>query len=449
MPLGRPETKYLHTEQGAVGYQVFGEGDRDILFITHWLSNIDMYWDEPSAVRYLDRLAGMGRVILIDKIGSGVSDLSTGDTPVPPIERHLDDILAVLDEVASTSATIIGDTEGGMVAILLAATYPKRFPSLVLVSSFARLSRAEDYPIGAPPHLIERASENWMAQHGTTGDILAFTAPSIADDARFKAWWVRFQRAAQKPRSAALALQWIAATDVRPALDAIQADTLVVHRRDAVHHRLAFGEYLAERIAGARLVVLEGADTLPFHAGPFNEVLDAIEDFLGDSQSPSIGARQFATVLFTDIVGSTAMASEMGDQRWLDLLAEHDRRVGMGIDRHRGELVKPTGDGAMATFDGPYRAIQAAASVVQDLGSLGLTIRAGLHTGEVERRNGEVGGVAIHLASRVMDMAEDGGVMVSSTVRDLLVGSGLEFEPKGTFDLKGIPGEWSLYAVSA
>ena len=448
MPVGRPVTRFLHTDRGAVGYQVFGEGDRDIVFITHWLTNVDMYWDEPSAIRYLDRLASIGRVILIDKLGSGVSDEEEGEWPVAPVETHMDSINAVIDEVGIDSAILVGDTEGGMLSMLLAATYPNRFPVLVLINSYARLLRAEDYPIGAPPEVVDRMREAWVEQHGTTGEVLRFTAPSVFDDARFRSWFVRFQRGGQKQRAAMRAIPWIAATDVRPALEAIQSRTLVVHRRDAAYHRLIHGQYLAEHIEGAELVVLPGADTLPFHAGEVDDLLDVVESFLGSDAEVRPTNRQLATVLFTDIVGSTAMASELGDRRWLDLLEEHDRIVRLGVERFRGDLVKTTGDGAVATFDGPYRAVEAARLIRNDLDPLGISIRAGLHTGEIERRGDEVGGLAIHLAARVMDSAESGGIVVSSTVRDLVVGSRLEFAACGSFDLKGIPGSWDLYEVS-
>ena len=447
MPVTRPETKFYESEIGSVGYQVFGEGDRDILFVTHWLSNIDMFWDEPTAVRYLDRLAEWGRVIMIDKLGSGVSDIAEGEWPVAPVDAHLDYMCGILDEVGSQSATLVGDTEGGMLAMLLAATYPDRFTSLVLINSYSRLSRAEDYPIGAPPASVERMREAWVEQHGTTGLLLHFTAPSTIGDQRLLEWFARFQRGAQKPQVAKKAIQWIANTDVRPALSSIQVPTLVVHRRDALFHRLAHGEYLVEHIEGARLVALPGADTLPFHAGDFDEVLDPIEEFLGSATDVRASTRQLATVLFTDIVGSTAMASEMGDRRWLDLVAEHDKVTRLNVERFRGELVKTTGDGALAVFDGPYRAVQAAQAIRQDTERLGITVRAGVHTGEIERRSDDVGGLAIHLAARVMDHAETGGVIATSTVRDLVVGSGLEFESCGDVDLKGIPGSWPLFEV--
>ncbi len=446
--VGRPETSFVETPRGSVAYQIFGEGQRDILFLTHWMTNVDGYWDEPSAVRYFDRLGAMGRVILIDKLGTGVSDM-TPNGSVDPLEYYIDETLTVLDAVAVDSAVLIGDTEGGMLAAVLAASHPDRFPELVLVNSYPRLRRAEDYPIGAPEWVVEETSRLWIAQHGTTGDTLIVTAPSVADDLRFRQWFIRFQRSAMKPKVAAGALNWIANTDVRAVLPLIQSRTLVVHRRDARYHRLTYGRYLADNIPGASLEVVPGADTLPFHAGDFGPTLDRIEEFLTGHREQVATTRMLSTVLFTDIVGSTALAADIGDERWLDLRSTHDRIVKATLDRFRGQEVALTGDGAVATFDGPQRAILCALAIREEVEDIGLQVRAGIHTGEIEMRDDQIGGIAVNIASRVMDAAEDGGVMVSSTVKDLVVGSPLQFESCGSFDLKGVPGPWQLFEVLA
>lgn len=445
--LGRPETKFVHTPRGAVGYQVFGKGERDIVFITHWLTNVDAYWDEPSAVRYFDRLAGMGRVILIDKLGSGVSDMPEGLT-IPPVEDTMDDIRYVLKEVGSESAALIGDCEGGFLAMVLAATYPDQFPTLILINSYARLRRDDDYPIGAPDDVVEKLAAGWKSQHGTTGDALDLTAPSVAADPRFRSWFRRFQRLSQNQQIAARAVDWIASTDVRGVLSSIQAETLVIHRRDALYHRLDYGRYLADHIEGARLRIVEGADTLPFHAGDFTPTLDLVDEFLTGERHHVASNRMLATVMFTDIVGSTAMAAEVGDERWLDLRDTHDRIIRENVARFRGDIVAMTGDGCIATFDGPQRGVLCAIAIKGELEDVGITIRSGIHTGEIEVRDGEVGGIAVHIASRVMGVAESGGILASGTVKDLVVGSQLEFDSCGSFELKGVPGAWSLYEVS-
>ena len=429
-----------------MGYQVFGDGKRDIVFITHWLTNVDAYWDEPSAVRYFDRLADMGRVILIDKLGSGISDMPPG-LRVPPVEDTMDDIRDVMAEVGSDEAVLIGDCEGGMLAMVLTATYPEQFPAMILINSYARLRRAEGYPIGAPDHVVDQLAEAWKEQHGTTGDALEFTAPSVAGDARFERWFRRFQRLAQNQQVAAKAVHWIANTDVRGVLPSIQAKTLVIHKRDALYHRLPYGEYLANHIHGASIEIVEGADTLPFHAGDFGPTLDLVEKFLTGERHHVASNRMLATVMFTDIVGSTALAANVGDEGWLDLRDAHDRITRENVERFRGELIQMTGDGCVATFDGPQRAILCAVAIGAELRDVGLEIRSGIHTGEIEVRAGEIGGIAVHIASRVMGVAESAAIVVSGTVKDLVVGSQLEFSSRGTHELKGVPDTWTLYEV--
>lgn len=442
---GRPETRFVETARGAIAYQVFGEGERDLLFISHWLTNVDAYWDEPSAVRFFDRLSAMGRVIIFDKLGSGVSDMTPSGL-VEPVELYVDQTRAVLEAAGSEKATLIGDTEGGMLACVMAAQYPETFPELILINTYPRLRRADDYPIGAPDHVVERLSELWRVQHGTSGNALFVTAPSTANDKRFLQWWIKFQRSAQKPRIAKDAVNWIANTDIRSVLSTIQARTLVIHKRDAQYHRLQYGEYLAEKIPGANLEVVDGADTIPFHS-EFGQTLDLVEEFLTGQREVAPSNRMLSTVLFTDIVGSTALAAQLGDERWLDLRADHDRMVRENLGRFRGVEVAMTGDGAVATFDGPQRAIMSAITLKEDLETIGVPIRAGIHTGEIEVRDGDVGGIGVHIASRVMGAAENGGIMVSSTVKDLVVGSEVQFGDCGAHELKGVPGTWNLYEV--
>jgi class 3 adenylate cyclase len=444
---GRPRTKYVEANLGYLAYQVFGAGERDIMFIGGALTNVDVVWDEPSAVRFFDRLGGMGRVIQYDMRGSGVSDPIPGSAKWQPIEEIVDDVRAVLDAVGSKQAVLYGDTEGGLTAMMLAAVDPGRVSALVLVNAAPRLFRADDYPIGIPQRVADALSEQYVAQHGTTGAMLELTAPSVADDPRFRAWWTRYQRLSVPLGLARSTFEWFGEVDVRAALPHIHVPTLVVARRDARFHRLAYGEYLAQHIEGAELRVVDGADTIPFHAGDFGPTLDHVEEFLTGRRKAARVDRVLSTVLFTDIVGSTAKAASMGDERWLDLLGEHNRIVRAQLERFRGREIHMTGDGCVATFDGPARAITCAAAIAEQVSAIGLSVRAGVHTGEVEFRDGEVGGLGVHIASRVMNEAASGGILVSGTVKDLVVGSGIEFKPCGTFDLKGIPGQWPLYEL--
>ena len=442
---GGPQTRYAESNLGYIGYQVFGSGDRDIMFITGALSNSDAIWDEPSAARFFDRLSSMGRVIRYDMRGSGVSDPIPGRNMWMTIEDNVDDVRAVLDAAGSKQAVIYGDTDGGLSATMLAAVDPQRVSALVLVNAVPHLSRHDDYPIGAPPQAAATLSDLYVAQHGTTGDMLELTAPSVANDIRFRNWWTRYQRLSVPLGLVKTTFDWFAEVDVRAALPLITVPTLVLARREAKFHRASYGEYLAEHIPGAEFHLLEGADTVPFHAGDFGPTLDHIEEFLTGKQEAVRGDRVLATVLFTDIVGSTALASSMGDQRWLDLLETHNRIVRAQLDRFRGREIKMTGDGCVATFDGPARAVECAVEILEQVAAIGLDLRAGIHTGEVELREGDIAGVGVHIASRVMNHAESGGILVSGTVKDLVVGSGIEFAPFGSVQLKGVPGEWLLY----
>lgn len=445
-PVGRPETVFVESPKGFIGYQVFGQSTPDIVFVTGWMTNVDIYWDEPSAIRYFDRLGQMGRVLLMDKRGSGVSD-NAARGYIDPVEDSLDDVRAVLDAENSEEAILLGDTEGGMLACILAATYPQLFPTLILVNSYARFSRTDDYPIGAPPHVVNAYSEGWKASFGLDASTLELTAPTAARDQRFRAWYTWFQRQTMAPTAARNAVDWIAETDVRSVLPAIQAQTLVIHRRDARYHRQAFGEYLADHISGAELQLVEGRDTFPFHAGDPTETLDTIEEFVTGRHAPVRTNRMLATILFSDIVGSTSLASESGDDRWLDARREHNRIVRLQLERFQGKEVNTTGDGFVAIFDGPQRAIQCAQVMLSELKKIGLDIRVGIHTGEIEMRDQDIGGLAVHIGARVMDAAESGGIMASGTVKDLVIGSNMDFVDRGTFNLKGAPGSWNLFEV--
>ncbi len=440
----RPETRYAASDAGYVAYQVFGSGPPDVLLVTGWLQNLDVMWEEPSLARYLERLASFSRVICFDKRGSGVSD-PVPLSALPTIEQWMDDGRTALDAAGVERAAVIGDTEGGPMAIILAASLPERVSALVLINTFARWRRSEDYPIGMPSSTVERLVDRYEQHWGVTADILDLTAPSAAHDRRFRDWYVRYQRLSM-PRGAATATyRWVTQLDVRSVLPTIRVPTLVLHRVGNRHHRVEFGRYLAEAIPGATYVELPGADSYPFHVGDVAGLLDEVEQFLTGTRGEPALDRMLATLLFTDIVDSTDMAAQRGDAAWLDLLDEHDQIVRDHLRRYRGVEITHTGDGFVARFDGPARAVTCAARLVDALATLGITIRAGLHTGEVELVGDQVGGLAVHLAARVMAAAERGGILVSGTVRDLVVGSGIEFTPRGEHRLKGVPGTWPLY----
>ena len=447
MDFDRPDTHYVETPRGHIGYQIYGAGDRDILFSTGAIKNIDAMWDEPSAVRFLDRLASMGRIIIFDMPGSGISDPIKDRESWGPIEEHGDDVLAVLDAAGSERAVLYGDTEGCFGTLTVASREPDRVESMVIVNGLARLNRADDYPIGMPEAVQSIIGKQYVEQHGRTGAMLDLTAPSVANDQRFRKWWTRYQRLSVPMGLVSQTYAWFQNVDLRYLLASITTPTRVIARRDALYHRLAYSEYLTEHLANAELIVVDGVDTVPFHAGDFGPILDHVEEFVTGDVVEAPSQRALKTVMFTDIVGSTSKASEFGDERWLDLLAEHDRILRLEIARYGGDEVKMTGDGCVAVFDRPVSAIQCAGAVTRMLGAIGLPIRAGIHTGEIELRDGEIRGLGLHVAARVMDTAESGGVVVSRTVRDLVIGSNISFRANGEYDLKGVEGSWDLYCV--
>jgi len=444
----RPDTKYVKSPGGYVAYQVFGEGAHDILFITHWGTNLDAMWDEPSLAHFFHRLSRIGRVICFDKRGTGVSD-PVPLSALPALEEWMDDARVALDAAGSRQAAVIGDTEGGPMAMMLAATYPDRIRELVLLNTFARWRRAPDYPIGMPDRTWHRLLELYEEHWGQRPQMLALTAPSQFGIPRAEEWFMRYQRMSMPPGAASRMYRWVTQLDVRAVLPTISAKTLVLQRTENQHYRPAFGRFLAEHIPGARLVELPGADCYPFYTEQSDAVLHELRDFLtGSHEEPSIH-RELATVLFTDIVGSTDLAARLGDSRWLDLRAAHDEVVRRNLAAFRGQEVATTGDGFLATFDGPARGVQCAARIRDAVRSLGLEIRAGLHTGEIERLDADIGGIAVHLAARIMSLAGPSEVLVSSTLTDLVVGSGIGFSDRGVHDLKGVPGTWHVYEVRA
>lgn len=428
-----------------MAYQAFGSGPRDLVFMTHWATNMDAMWEEPSLSAYMERLASFSRVICYDKRGSGVSD-PVPLASLPTIEEWTDDARAVMDAVGVEQAALLGDTEGGPLAATLAASHPDRVESLVLVNSFARWRRADDYPIGMPEATVEKLIERYEHHWGVTSEILDLTAPSMANDPRFRSWWLRYSRMTMPRQASATMYRWVTEIDVRSVLSSIRVPTLVLHRSGNRHHRVEFGRYLADHIPDAKYVELPGADSFPFHAGDFVPLLDEVEEFLTGTRGSPVLDRRLATMLFTDVVGSTRIATEHGDSAWIRLSKSHDEIVREHLKTYRGREVDYTGDGFLAVFDGPARAVTCASRMVDALRDLGVTIRVGLHTGEIELVGETVRGLAVHIAARVMSAAKDGGILVSGTVKDLVVGSGIEFAERGTHELKDV-GDWRLFEV--
>ena len=439
-----PRTHYARARDGvSIAYQVIGDGERDIVFVPQTFSTIGALWEHPTAARFFERLGGLGRVVLFDRRGTGMSDRTGG---IAALEEQVDDVHAVMDAAGVETADLMAIMEGGPMAMLFSASAPERVRSLVLFAAFARSTRADEYPAAWTAEERRESMEQMIEQWGD-GSIAARLAPSHAGDATLREWIGRLQRMALGPGEAAAAAEINGRLDVRHVLASIRVPTLLLHRKGDRGIDPGHSRFLAEHIPGARLVELDGEDTLPF-LGDSASVIGEVDEFLTGDRRPPERDRVLATVLFTDIVGSTVRAAAMGDDSWRDLLAEHDRVVRACLRHNRGREVKTVGDGFLAVFDGPARAVRAARSIVTELASFGLEIRAGLHPGEVEMVGDDVAGLAVHLAARVLAAAEPGRVLVSGTVRDLVVGSGLRFEDRGRHELRGVPGEWALWEVT-
>ena len=431
-----PETRYATTSDGLhIGYQVEGTGPVNLIELTNGTNfSVDAAAEQPRWQAYVDRLASFSRLIRFDPRGIGLSD-PVGSSDPPTVEQWATDALAVLDDLEIEKAAVLGVHFGGLAAVLLAATHPERAHALVLVNVYACLTRSDDYPFGVPGSVLERFRESLIEPTAATGDDLPLMAPSMMSDTDFAAWW---RRAGHRGASPAMARRvWRAAeTDVRPILGHLQVPTLVLHARDNRFCRVENGRYLAEHIAGARYVELDAADHVPWASTV--DLTGEIEEFLTGTRQMLPSDRFLATVLFSDIVGSTEQATALGDRVWTARLEQHDRAIDRQLARFGGRLVKRTGDGVLATFDGPARAVQCAVAIRDALRQLGIDVRIGLHTGEVERRGDDVAGIAVHLAQRVQSKAQPGEVLVSRTVVDLVVGSDLHFEDHGEHQLKGL-----------
>jgi class 3 adenylate cyclase len=439
-----PETRYARTGDTHIAYQVAGDGPLDILLAAEFWHSIEVQWDQPELASFLDRLASFGRLISFDQRGSGVSDPVSLDE-LTGLDLWMDDIRVVMDAVGSESAVLFGIGGGGTMSMLFAATHPARVSGLILVNSFARISRAPDYPWGRAPELEEEVQDVMRTGWGR-GVFLDQVAPSRVGDEEFRKWWARYQRIGASPGTVVSMRKMLGQIDVRDVLPSIRAPSLIIHRAETHWNRVEHGRYLAEHIPGAKYVEVPGIDHLWF-VGETEPILREIESFVAGIAGAPSSARQLSTVLFTDIVGSTQLAADLGDARWRELLERHRALVRRELDRHRGREVDTAGDGFFATFDGPARAVQCAQAIREGVGEQGIEIRVGLHTGEVEVLREGLVGVAVHIGQRIVAEAEPGEVLVSSTVKDLTSGSGLEFEDRGLHSLKGVPEEWRLFAV--
>ncbi len=438
-------THYAQSADGtSIAYQVHGEGPLDLVFVSGFVSHVELVWEEPAIARFLRRLTSFSRLVFFDKRGQGLSD-RLGRPPT--LEETMDDLKAVMDAAGCEPAAIFGISEGGPMSALFAATYPDRVSSLVLYGTYARMTRTPDFPHGVSPERLD----DWarMVREEWGGAVAVdLWAPSAAGDPEFERWWARLLRQGTSPAGAIELMNLYKEIDVRPVLPTIDVPTLVLHRRDDRLIPVRQAHYLAETIPGARYVELAGADHLPT-VGDIDALLDEVEEFLVGSRRAHEAERALATILFTDIVGSTETAARLGDSRWRNLLERHDATVRHELAVHRGREVKTMGDGFLATFDGPARAIRCAVAIRDELHRTGIDVRAGIHTGEVEMIGADVGGMAVNIGARVGALGEAGEVLVSNTVRELVVGSGIDFDDRGTYELKGAPGEWRLFAVAA
>ena len=437
------ETRFTQSGDVSIAYQVTGDGPLDLIIVPGFVSHLEHAWDDPAYARFLNELASFCRLIRFDKRGTGLSDRLPG---VPTLEERMDDVRAVMDAAHSKRAALFGISEGGPMSILFAASYPERTTALILYGSIARGAWAPDYPWGAKH---DDAWEAWLKEwrRGWGGPLeIESWAPSVAGNERFRQWWAKYLRLAGSPSSVISLWRMNYAIDVRAILPAIHVPTLVLHRSGDIAVPVEQGRYLAEHIPSARFVELDGNDHL-WWVGDSEAIVNEIEEFLTGQRYSAGSDRVLVTVLFTDIVNSTKLAAEIGDKPWRDLLDGHNRSVQTEVRRFRGRSVKSTGDGFLATFDGPGRAICCALAIIKELRQLGIEIRMGLHTGEVELMGDDVGGIVVHTAARILEKAKPNEVWASRTVKDLVAGSTFKFRERGTYGFKGVAGDWALYSI--
>jgi len=438
------EIRYADSDGVQIAYEVFGSGPRDLVFVHGWVTHLELLWEQPRVARALERLGSFCRVINFDKRGTGLSDRVPVDR-LPTLEERMDDVRAVMDAARSERAVLFGHSEGGPMCALFAAANPQRTEALIMYGSFATRRWDPDYPWAPTPE--ERARHVERLRAGWGGIVhLPELAPGVMDDAEFVAWWARFLRSSASPAAAIALTSMNTDTDVRAVLPTIRVPTLIIHRTGDLRADVRGSRWMARQIPDARYVELAGDDHLIW-ADP-DPIFNAVEEFVTGVPPAAVPNRMLMTVLFTDIVGSTGKAAQLGDDAWRQTLDRHDEIAGRYVRRYQGREVKRTGDGILAAFDGPARAVRCAQAIAAAVAALDLEIRAGAHTGEVEVRGDDIGGLAVHIAARVAALAGPGEILTSSTVRDLVAGSGIEFTSRGAHALKGVPGQWELYAAA-
>jgi len=437
-----PRTLYARSGDVNIAYQVVGEGPRDLVFVPGWISNVEVFWEEPVVVRFFERLASFARLIPLNNRGTGLSDRWTV-MPCSRVARA--DGRAVMDAVGSAQAAVFGYSEGGQMCALFAASHRDRTSALIMHGSYARMLVAPDYPWGRSPTRMEQRIEEYLRDWAPASDI-DLRAPTMAGDARFREWWTRFLRHGASPAAAVALLRMNGQIDIRHVLPWIRVPTLVMHPVGDKTIDVGAGRALAAAIRGAKYVELPGQDHLPF-CDDADTVLDEVEAFITGVRRGPEPDRVLATVMFTDVVDATRKAIELGDHRWRDLLTAFQGVARDQVARFRGREIDTAGDGLLAAFDGPARAVRAATGVAAEVRRLGLEVRTGVHTGECQLMGAKLGGVAVHIGARIAALAKAGEVLVSSTVRDLVAGSGLRFTDRGVHTLKGVPDDWHIFAV--
>jgi class 3 adenylate cyclase len=444
-PAAIPQTRYARSGDVHIAYQVFGDGDLDLVLVPGYVTHVELVWEHEPSARVLEALGSFARVISFDRRGSGLSDPVT---EAPTLEKRMDDVCAVMDAAGSDRAALVGMSEGVPLSILFAASHPQRVRALVCSGGMARSTYADDYPWAAPARALIESGNELILPYWGDGSLIEVAAPSQANNQVAREFFGRMQRATASPGMMTQLAQMFLDLDVRDVVPTVHVPALVLHRtRDRlvnVHN----GRWLAEHLPNAHLVELDGDDHVPWYEGP-EEWVGEVQEFLTGTRSAGEPDRVLATVLFTDLVDSTRAAAQLGDRRWLELLERHQQAVRAALARFGGREIKTIGDGFLATFDGPARAIRCAREIVESVPDGDVQVRAGLHAGECELLRNDIGGMAVHIAARVSALAGPSEVLVSRTVKDLVVGSGIEFEDRGVHTLKGVPDAWPLHAVVA